>query len=79
MSAFKEQGVLRRKEIMVFLESYIENHGYSPTVREIGQAVGLKSSSPVHSHLYILNELGYITWNPNIPRTIRIINKEGNK
>lgn len=51
MENIKAHGVETRKKIKQFIIQYIQDHGYSPTTREIGDAVGLKNSSSVFSHL----------------------------
>lgn len=71
----KEHGIKLREQIYQYISNYINDMGYSPTVREIGKAVGLKSSSSVYSHLTQLEIEGRIETKPNSPRTIRIINK----
>lgn len=58
--------------ILKYINDTITIKGYSPTVREIGQAVGLKSTSTVHAYLVRLKEKGLITVYPDAPRTIRI-------
>ena len=60
------------------IKSYIEAHGYPPSVREIGDAVGLKSTCTVHFHLHKLLEEGVIeTDHPGAPRAIRIPKRRG--
>ena len=71
----KEHGIELREQICQYISNYINHMGYSPTVREIGKAVGLKSSSSVYSHLTQLEIEGRIETKPNSPRTIRIIKK----
>ena len=63
----------RQYEILDYIISEVEQKGYPPTVREIGAAVGLSSSSTVHAHLNILEQLGYIRRDPTKPRTIEIL------
>lgn len=63
----------RQEYIFEFICTYQEEHGYPPSVREIGYAVGLASPSTVHMHLKTLEEHGYIKRNPNKPRTIEIV------
>jgi repressor LexA len=46
-----ERGKLKREEIYFFIIDYIKEHGYAPTIREIGEAVNLKSTSSVHTHM----------------------------
>ena len=63
----------RQKEILDYLQSHLKRHGYPPSVREIGQAVGLSSSSTVHVHLTQLEEKGWIRRDPSKPRAIEIL------
>lgn len=63
---------MMRERILAFVRQYISERGYSPTVREIGKAVGLSSSATVHRHLTILSQQGLISWIPDAPRTIRL-------
>lgn len=63
----------RQKEILEFIQSQVRLKGYPPSVREIGLAVGLKSSSTVHAHLAKLEELGYIRRDPTKPRAIELL------
>lgn len=62
----------RRKLVYRFLSEYIEQHGYAPTIREIGDGVGISSTSNVHYYLQQLQEEGLITVDNNKPRTIQI-------
>ena len=62
----------RQQEIWDFLVEYVDRHGYPPTVREIGEAVGLSSSSTVHAHLAALQDKGYLTRDPTKPRAIEV-------
>lgn len=68
----------KQQEILDFLKSEILNHGYPPTVREICDAVGLKSTSSVHSHLETLEKNGYIHRDPTKPRAIEIVDDSFN-
>mgnify|MGYP000852637732 CR=1 FL=1 len=68
----------KQKEILEFIKSEIINKGYPPSVREICQAVNLKSTSSVHSHLETLEKNGYIRRDPAKPRAIEIIDDEFN-
>lgn len=65
----------RRMKILRAINEYHETHGFSPTVRELGKLVGLKSSSTVHRHLESLKEEGKISWNKDMPRTIRVLSE----
>jgi len=62
----------KRREILEFIAKATEEHGYPPTVREIGEAVGLKSSSTVHFHLRILANAGYLHRDGSLTRAIRL-------
>jgi repressor LexA len=62
----------RQQEIWQFLVAYVEAHGYPPTVREIGEEVGLASPSTVHAHLANLERVGLIKRDPTKPRAIEL-------
>lgn len=62
----------KKKEIFDCIESYIREKGYSPTVREIGKAVGLHSTSAVSYHLQRLCKDGQINYTPGVSRSITI-------
>ena len=62
----------RQKEIFDFIRKYAGRYGYPPTVREIGQAVGLHSSSTVHAHLHNLEKIGLLRRDPTKPRAIEV-------
>ncbi|MDD4113677.1 MAG: transcriptional repressor LexA [Herbinix sp.] len=68
----------KQKEILEFIKTKIINKGYPPSVREICEAVRLKSTSSVHSHLETLEKNGYIRRDPSKPRAIEIIDDEFN-
>ena len=63
----------RQKEIFDFIRKYAEKTGYPPTVREIGKAVGLHSSSTVHAHLANLEKIGMLRRDPTKPRAIELL------
>jgi repressor LexA len=63
----------RQQEILDFICEEIQKKGYPPSVREIGEAVGLSSSSTVHAHLEKLQEMGYIRRDPTKPRAIEVL------
>ena len=63
----------RQKEIFDFIGRYLKQHGYPPTVREIGKAVGLHSSSTVHAHLSKLESLGVLKRDPSKPRAMEVM------
>jgi repressor LexA len=62
----------RQQEIWQFLVMYVDDHGYPPTVREIGEEVGLASPSTVHAHLANLERVGLIKRDPTKPRAIEL-------
>ncbi len=62
----------RQRAILDFIKKEIRSKGYPPSVREIGQAVGLSSSSTVHGHLAQIEEKGYIRRDPTKPRAIEV-------
>jgi repressor LexA len=65
----------RQQEIWQFLAAYVDEHGYPPTVREIGDAVGLASPSTVHAHLANLDRAGLIRRDPTKPRAIELVGR----
>jgi repressor LexA len=62
----------RQQEIWTFLTEYVDRHGYPPTVREIGEAVGLASPSTVHAHLANLERAGLLRRDPTKPRALEL-------
>jgi len=68
----------KQKEILEYMKNEILNKGYPPTVRDICEAVHLKSTSSVHSHLETLEKNGYIRRDPTKPRAIEIIDDNFN-
>jgi len=62
----------RQRSILEYIEQQIRERGYPPSVREIGDAVGLTSPSTVHSHLNTLQQLGYLRRDPTKPRAIEV-------
>jgi repressor LexA len=65
----------RQQEIWQFLAEYLDAHGYPPTVREIGDAVGLASPSTVHAHLANLERAGLLRRDPTKPRAIELVGR----
>ncbi len=63
----------RQQQIWQFLVTYVDGHGYPPTVREIGEEVGLASPSTVHAHLANIERAGLIKRDPTKPRAIDIV------
>ena len=74
----QEQITAKQTEILEYIKECVLKKGYPPSVREICEAVHLKSTSSVHSHLATLEEKGYIRRDPTKPRTIEIIDEEFN-
>ena len=65
----------RQRAILEFLHDYVDEHGYPPTVREIGEAVGLRSPSTVHAHLAQLERAGALRRDPTKPRAIELTDR----
>jgi repressor LexA len=65
----------RQREIYEYVTGYVDRHGYPPTVREIGEAVGLASPSTVHAHLANLERLGYLKRDPTKPRALELVGR----
>ena len=65
----------RQQEIWQFLVEYVDSHGYPPTVREIGDAVGLASPSTVHAHLANLERAGLLRRDPTKPRALELVGR----
>ena len=65
----------RQQEIFDFIKRYSANYGYPPTVRDIGKAVGLASSSTVHAHLANLERIGLLRRDPTKPRAIELLDR----
>jgi repressor LexA len=65
----------RQQEIWQFLVEYVDGHGYPPTVREIGDAVGLASPSTVHAHLANLERAGLLRRDPTKPRALELVGR----
>src|SRR6266849_3684537 len=65
----------RQQEIFDFIKRYSAKYGYPPTVRDIGKAVGLASSSTVHAHLANLERIGLLRRDPTKPRAIELLDR----
>ncbi len=63
----------RQQEIFDFIKRYSAKHGYPPTVRDIGKAIGLTSSSTVHAHLANLEKIGLVRRDPTKPRALELL------
>src|ERR671938_1164758 len=66
----------RQQQIWDYLVEYVDGHGYPPTVREIGDAVGLASPSTVHAHLANLERAGLLRRDPTKPRALELVGRE---
>jgi repressor LexA len=62
----------RQRQVLEFIDDEVRSRGYPPSVREIGEAVGLSSSSTVHAHLAALQEKGYLRRDPTKPRALEL-------
>ncbi|MGH3082587.1 MAG: transcriptional repressor LexA [Gaiellaceae bacterium] len=65
----------RQRAILDYLRAFVDEHGYPPTVREIGEAVGLRSPSTVHAHLAQLERAGLLRRDPTKPRAIELTDR----
>ena len=63
----------RQRDILTFIRTYIQERGFPPSIRNIGAAVDLHSSSTVHSHLRTLEAKGYLRRDPAKPRSIQLL------
>lgn len=73
------QGIARRKQILAFIIQYMMDNGFSPSNRDIGDGVGLKSTASVKNHLDKLEEDGKIKTKPCQPRAISVVGYEFRK
>lgn len=71
--AYRHELTKRQQQILDFIRGEIHRCGYPPSVREIGEAVGLSSSSTVHSHLAALESKGYLRRDPSKPRALEVL------
>lgn len=69
----------RQEQILFFIRESVESRGFPPSIREIGEAVGLSSSSTVHSHLRSLETKGFLKRNPSKPRSIELLDGTSNR
>jgi repressor LexA len=67
----------RQRQVLQFIKEEIRLKGYPPSVREIGEAIGLSSSSTVHGHMARLEEKGFIRRDPTKPRAIEVLDEPG--
>ena len=66
----------RQRDVYEFVVEFVDSHGYPPTVREIGEQVGLASPSTVHAHLANLERAGYLRRDPTKPRALELTRRE---
>lgn len=71
----RKQLTARQQQILDFILATVDDRGYPPSVREIGDAVGLNSPSTVHSHLSALVKAGYVRRDPSKPRAIEVLDR----
>jgi repressor LexA len=64
----------RKQQILDFIKSFIAKNGYAPTLREIASGLSLASAANIHTHLNNLKKQGFIDWEPDKPRTIKVLN-----
>nr|WP_233167449.1 hypothetical protein [Paenibacillus roseus] len=63
----------KQKKVLSFIVSFVRQHNYPPTLREIGAELNIASPSTIHGYLTRLQNGGYIRWEPSAPRTIRVL------
>lgn len=71
--SYRRELTKRQEQILDFIRAEIHRKGYPPSVREIGEAIGLSSSSTVHSHLAALESKGFIRRDPSKPRALEVL------
>lgn len=76
---YKRELTRRQHEILDYIRGEIHRRGFPPSVREIGEAVGLSSSSTVHSHLAALEKKGFIRRDPSKPRALEVLDYRDNE
>lgn len=76
---YKRELTARQRQILDFIRADIHRRGFPPSVREIGEAVGLSSSSTVHSHLAALESKGLIRRDPSKPRALEVLDYRDNE
>jgi repressor LexA len=67
----------RQRQVLEFIDAQVRERGYPPSVREIGEAVGLSSSSTVHAHLAALQDKGFLKRDPTKPRAMELVYESG--
>ncbi len=76
--AYQRELTNRQRQILDFVRAEIHRRGFPPSVREIGEAVGLSSSSTVHSHLAALEAKGFVRRDPSKPRALEVLDYRDN-
>ena len=66
----------RQQEIVTWIRLFLAGHGYPPSIREIGEGVGLSSSSTVFNHLLVLQRKGYLVCDPHKSRALRLVEQQ---
>lgn len=66
----------RQREVLRFIESFIAEHGYAPSVREIGSHLNIRSPNGLKYHLDALRKRGLITWEKGLSRTLQVVRKD---
>lgn len=72
----RRQFTKRQKDVLQAIMDYTREYKYPPTIRELAEIIGVKSVSSVQEHLKRLKLQGMITWEPSLPRTLKVINKD---
>lgn len=67
----------RQEKVLVWIEAYIAEYGYSPTLRELCKAFRFRSTQGAVCHLFAMRRKGYVTWSDGQSRTLRSTRKEG--
>lgn len=73
-SALIAQGIDRRRAILRFIKDFVKKEGCAPSIAEIAAGVDLASNTAVRHHLQVLKEEGFVDWNPDRYRSLRIVN-----
>ncbi|UAT31989.1 transcriptional regulator [Bacillus badius] len=66
----------KQQRVLITVSNYVNENGYPPSRRELGDILNLRSSSTVKGYLDKLKKEGYLTWNEGMPRTLRILDRE---
>lgn len=66
----------KQQRVLITVSNYVNEHGYPPAIRDLGEILNLRSSSTVKGYLDKLKKEGYVTWEEGRPRTLRILDRE---